>query len=295
MINNGAVKALATQFQTGSINEREYAIRLKRLYDQAGTTFDEETLNYVEGKFQDFNIPFAKPEITDGLIKQAVSGLLEGFTTFGFADEPDTPTEKIVNNVAHLIGLAPGVMAGGLTMITGATKSVGKSLVAKGIAQKNKKLIATGERLKAQSTNYKLKNKKLTYGLGRLADRLSLTGADDKLVLGLRGSRAVGMDPIKDKAIYELKSMPGKLAEVVQEQGLAFLGDNKDKAMQLITKGLLRNTMGEKAVGRILNEAGHVGLLMAFSNHPLASRNEGGLSADGYGWYAWSYCWWYIW
>ena len=282
MITNGAVKALSNQLQSGIIDRREFAIRLKRLYDQAGTTFDEETLGYVEGKFKELDIPFAKPEITDGVVKQAVSGLLEGFTTFGFADEPDTPTEKIINNVGHLIGLAPGVMAGGLRMITGATKTVGQSLVRRGIAEKNKNLVKTGKKLEAQSRNWKLKNKKLNYGLAKVANTLSKTDADDKLVYGLRGSRAVGMDPIKDgKALYELKSIPGKLAEVVQEQGLAFLGDNKDKAMQFITKGLLRNKMGEEAVSRILYEAGHVGLLMAFSNHPLASRNEAGLTVDG--------------
>ena len=45
MITNGAVKALSNQLQSGIIDRREFAIRLKRLYDQAGTTFDEETLD----------------------------------------------------------------------------------------------------------------------------------------------------------------------------------------------------------------------------------------------------------
>ena len=109
---NTYIRSLNNSLEKGQITESLYLKQLKNYYDLQGEILDETSLNFVETKLNEANIPISTTG-TDGVIKQAISGLLEGFTTFGFADKPDTPMEKIVNNVGHLIGLAPGVVLGG--------------------------------------------------------------------------------------------------------------------------------------------------------------------------------------
>ena len=154
MITHSTVRALTKALEDGKITEQQYALQLKRLYDSSASTFDKETIDFVESKFEKLGIPFANAAATDGIIKQAVSGLLEGFTTFGFADTPDTPTEKIVNNISHLIGLAPGIMAGGLTMLTGATRTVANALQKKGKKEVAKRLMKHSQKFATGIKNY---------------------------------------------------------------------------------------------------------------------------------------------
>ena len=44
-------------------------------------------------------------------MNQFTSGLVEGFTTLGWAEDPDTTVESIANKFGHLIGFAPDVVA----------------------------------------------------------------------------------------------------------------------------------------------------------------------------------------
>jgi len=270
---NPYINSLNSRLRAGRLNEVTYANILKNYYDSNAAFLDQDSLNYVESKLTELKIPIASQDATDGVIKQAVSGLLEGFTTFGFADKPDTGMEKIVNNVTHLIGLAPGIMMGGARMLTSATATVGNAIIRRGAAESSKSLAKLGKKLVDKSNNYAASSDRLQRSMGRLANTT--------LLKPLRSTNPVMLDPVKNKSIYELKSIPGKIAEVVQMQGIAALGENKGKLLEGISSGLLLGGMSKDAVGRILHEAGHVGLLMAFSNHPLASRNTGGMSGEG--------------
>jgi len=274
---NPYINTLNKRLAEGRLTQNAYGRLIKTYYDGNDGMLDKETTDFLETKLTEMELPLSSPSTSDGIVKQAVSGLLEGFTTFGFADTPDTPTEKIVNNVSHLIGLAPGVMLGGGRMLGGAAKTVGNALIRRGGLEKNKKLVDLGNKLKDKSRNLKKSNDALTRGVGRLAGSASFVDKNNKLVFGLRSGKPTMVDPRNGKAIYELKSIPGKIAEVIQQQGLSYLGDNKAKGMTFITQGLLRNKFSEEGVARILHEAGHVGLLMAFSNQPLATRNEDGI------------------
>ena len=275
------IKSLNSSLENGSITESMYAKQLKNYYDVQGELLDHTSLNFVESKLNELNVPLSNVKSTDGVIKQAVSGLIEGFTTLGFADKPDTPMEKIVNNVSHLIGLAPGIMLGGGRMLVSASKTVGNALIRRGALEKNKSLVKMGKALEAKSEVYSKSNSRAQKFLGKMADKMRYVSKDGKIDLNLRSSTPTALDPRTSRSIYDLKSIPGKISEVVQNNALAFMGENKATGLNFITKGLLRGQFSEEAVGRILHEAGHVGLLMAFSNHPLAMRNEGGLSADG--------------
>ena len=274
---NPYIKTISERYSAGRLNQETYGRLLKNYYDTNASNLDKESLDFLESKLTELKLPLSNPGTTDGVVKQALSGLLEGFTTFGFADTPDTPTEKIINNIGHLIGLAPGVMLGGGRMLSGAAKTVGNSLIRRGGLEKNKKLVELGDKLKNKSRELQKGNQKIARKIGYLAEKASFVDDEGKLILGLRGGKPSFIDPRDGKSIYELKSIPGKIAEVVQQQGLSYLGDNKARGMKFITQGLLRNKFGEEGVARVLHEAGHVGLLMAFSNNPLATRNEEGI------------------
>ena len=270
---NPYITRLNERLASGRLNEVTYGNILKNYYDSNALFLDQDSIGFLETKLSELGIPIDNSDATDGIIKQAVSGLIEGFTTFGIADKPDTPMEKIVNNVTHLLGLAPGIMMGGARMLTSATATVGKALVSRGAAESSKSLVNLGNKLVAKSNRYASSSDRLQRSIGRLADTT--------LLKPFRSNQPVMLDPVANRAIYDLKSIPGKLAEIVQMQGIAALGKNKGVALNAITSGLLLGQFSKEGVSRILHEAGHVGLLMAFSQHPLAARNEGGMSWEG--------------
>ena len=271
---NPTVRALNRKLSDGSLSKEHYARRLKRLYDTSASTLNVESIKFMESKFEEYGINYDNPEATDGVIKQAISGLIEGFTTFGIADAPDTPTEKMVNNVAHLVGLAPGVVLGGMGMITSATKAVGNNLIRKGTAAGSKSLINRGKRIVSQGKKYQGRSARARKGLSNLASKMTLRNKEGKDIIGF--GKVTGKD-LMGNPFYDLKSVPGKLADIVQSQAIKALGDNKEGAMKWLTQGLLRNKFSRERVAGIINESAHVGLLMAFSQHPLATRNEEGI------------------
>ena len=72
-------------------------------------------------EFKKVELPFNRDlEAADAnlmsTVNQFVSGMVEGFTTLGWAEDPDTTAESIANKVGHLIGFAPDVVASVLSM-----------------------------------------------------------------------------------------------------------------------------------------------------------------------------------
>ena len=69
-------------------------------------------------------------------VKAVVGGVIEGFTTIklpGLSEEPDNEYERIIKQVSHLVGFAPGILASPLTKIGALTSAsslvnLGKSL-----------------------------------------------------------------------------------------------------------------------------------------------------------------------
>ena len=129
------ITLLQNEFESGRIDEFKFAVGLKQFYDRFPTTFDTRSMRFMESKISEAGLPLTegRQSKSDGLLAQTISGFIEGFSTFGFADTPDTSAERIANNIGHLIGLAPGIIVQGLTG-TGAAVSV----VKRGLQQKAK-------------------------------------------------------------------------------------------------------------------------------------------------------------
>tara|TARA_R100000353_G_scaffold33511_1_gene26869 strand:+ start:7948 stop:17496 length:9549 start_codon:yes stop_codon:yes gene_type:complete len=103
------------------IEPQEYFNRLELAYRTNPSAFTEEEVDYIERQFKKVDIKFNRDmEVADAnllsTMNQFTSGLVEGFTTLGWAEDPDTTVESIANKFGHLIGFAPDVVASFFSM-----------------------------------------------------------------------------------------------------------------------------------------------------------------------------------
>ena len=108
-------------YSKGVLNPQEYYNQLDLIYRANPTSFTEEEVDFMAKEFKKVDLPFNRDlEAADAnlmsTVNQFVSGMVEGFTTLGWAEDPDTTAESIANKVGHLIGFAPDVVASVLSM-----------------------------------------------------------------------------------------------------------------------------------------------------------------------------------
>jgi len=119
--NNPTLKQLDSLVRQKEIEPQEYFNRLELAYRTNPTSFTEEEVDYIEKQFKKVDIKFNRDmKAADAnllsTMNQFTSGLVEGFTTLGWAEEPDTTAESIANKLGHLIGFAPDVVASFFSM-----------------------------------------------------------------------------------------------------------------------------------------------------------------------------------
>ena len=117
------------------ITTNDYFSRLELAYNLAPDRFSEDDVDYIEKQFKNADLTFNRDLEAGGRnvlkgLNQFVSGLVEGFTTLGWAEDPETSSHAIANKVGHLIGFAPDVVASFLSLGTympiAAAKRAGK-------------------------------------------------------------------------------------------------------------------------------------------------------------------------
>lgn len=179
-------------YERGYLDEQRYAqISMKSYYDNPNS-FSEDQVEQFYQFAKERNIPFEKDPAAQenalvGAMNQLASGVVEGFTTFGWAEDPDTQTEAILNKVGHLIGFAPDIIAGVFTFGTSLPGSVAR------------KSAFRASRLRA--------GQRVKEGLGEFGEKYipALTRTD----------KTGGL---------QLRSIPMKAADWVIEQGKSRLG-----------------------------------------------------------------------
>ena len=120
---NNQYNYLKTLRDKGLLNSDEFAKRSIQLYSQDSSDFELEQVDEIEKAAKSIGAPFKRNLEDDenalvSGVNQLVSGVIEGFTTFGYADDPKTETEAILNKMGHLIGFAPDIIAGVLSFGT---------------------------------------------------------------------------------------------------------------------------------------------------------------------------------
>ena len=265
------IQILESAFNAGQLDEMQYALGLKKFYDRIPKQFDARSLRYMESKLVDAGLPLTdgRQGQTDGVLAQITSGLLEGFTTFGFADEPDTSTEKIANSLSHLVGLAPGVVVQALSGGGAATALVARGMRRQAKARGVKQFEAVADRLESVGESLQYSNNKVARAMHDVTTKLPGGKA-------LRSPQPIGVDIKTGEKLYGMQSVPGIVANFVQKQSTSFLKDNNIKAAEFIHKGVFKNRFMDAATrDNIVNQSVHLGLLLG------ASAREQGLAGMG--------------
>lgn len=152
----GAVNLVMDESTTKQIIER---------YKKVPRKFSQPQVDLIKRHATAYKIPFAEDEQTwvdhvGGVVKQAVTGYISGFTTLNIGGEPQTPAEKIsraTGSLAGFIGLLPGLPMRALGIATkvksieqlgvGLGKASGKYsiplMLAEGLMKKGKQMFST--------------------------------------------------------------------------------------------------------------------------------------------------------
>lgn len=121
IIKNPKILYLEELLNRGIITSDDYVNRLELQYKMDPTSYSEEDVDHIEKRLTSADRPFNRNmEVGDSnivsVLNQFTSGLVEGFTTLGWAEDGDTSGENIANRLGHLIGFAPDVIASALSM-----------------------------------------------------------------------------------------------------------------------------------------------------------------------------------
>lgn len=227
-----------------AITNEDYINRLGLAYRNNPASFNEDDVDFIEKAFKqsglEFNRDMKASEANLGsTLNQFVSGLVEGFTTLGWADDPTTTTESIANKVGHLVGLAPDVIMGVLSMGAAVPGLVGKRAAAKGAAKVAKKAGATQEQIVKASEAYQA-------ALSKTAAKLKV--GNFNLAKNIEGK------------MY-LRSVPMKIADVVIENMKLAAGKNNLLTSGFLSKGLL----GSKRFREVAEQGLHLGVGLGVS------------------------------
>ena len=232
MLNlDNRILLLQKELERGTLDEFQYAVALQKFYSRRPGTFNTRSLRYMESKINEAGLPLTEGRQgkSDGFLAQTVSGFIEGFTTFGFADTPDTSAERIANNVGHLIGLAPGIVVQAMTGTGAAVGVVKRGLKHKATQTGSKKLASVADKLEDASTSIGNTNYKFQKGLDKLARFTKLKGA------------AIGVDRATGEKLYGLQSFPGMAAHYIQKQAAGSIHRTTNTAVDYMNKGLFKS------------------------------------------------------
>ena len=200
---------LGRLYEAGVIKPEDYFNGVYREYSKNGNSFSLEQVDLFEKQTKEVGLDW-KPDISTeegkiaGVLNQFASGVAEGFTTFGWADDPDSTIEGLSNKIGHLVGFAPDIVAGVL--------SFGASVP---ISAVKKSGVARGGVTAAKSWNKWLEK-----------------GAEQ---VPLLSSKNVHTGKVG------LRSIPLKVADFIVDNSAKKLGDSKLIQTSFLTKGLARS------------------------------------------------------
>tara|TARA_R110002051_G_scaffold76781_1_gene140169 strand:- start:5670 stop:15293 length:9624 start_codon:yes stop_codon:yes gene_type:complete len=150
IIKNPKILYLEDLYSRGIITSEDYINRLDLQYRMDPTSYSEEDVDYMEKRFKSVDKPFERNlEVGDSnlvsVMNQFVSGVVEGFTTLGWAEDGDTSGENIANKLGHLLGFAPDVIASAFSMGAYVPVAAAKRASIRGAAGITKALRKGGE------------------------------------------------------------------------------------------------------------------------------------------------------
>lgn len=97
--------------------------------------FYKNSIDLLQNHAYYHNVPFYEGDFSLlESLKQAGAGFVEGFTTFNAREYPDNEYEGLARSMGHLVGFAPGILAGPLFKMGQLTGRAGFASAAKAIS-----------------------------------------------------------------------------------------------------------------------------------------------------------------
>ena len=241
---NPQLQYLSRLASINAITPEDYYNRLNLIYRNNPSSFNEDDVDFIEKTFKDAGMSFnrdmkASEANLGSTLNQFVSGLAEGFTTLGWAEDADTTTESIANKVGHLVGLAPDVIMGVLSMGASLPGTVAKRAAAKGAIKTATRAGLAQEKIVGASQAYQ--------------DALSATAK--KLKIG-----NFNLAKNVEGKTY-LRSVPMKIADIVVDNMKASMGKNNLLTAGFLNKGIL----GSKRFRETAEQGIHLGIGLGVS------------------------------
>lgn len=283
---NPRLRYLQSLYESGTISEQSYIGRANMLYSTNPKDFNEEDIDFIEKLNKDvgvdFNRDMAVSESNLGsVLNQFASGVAEGFTTLGWAEEADTTTEGIANKVGHLVGFAPDIISSVLSMgalVPGivAKRGTAKLAVKRARGRPTKK--ATEERLRIEESvarNTALAEKrsqpgrKLTANMGSAAAKIQIGGFRPfaKAIVD-KGAEKVGkkaakeaVEEITDIKGWQIRSIPMRIADKAIDSATNKIADTGLLSQGFFSKALFKNEQFQK----VARESAHLGVALGAS------------------------------
>lgn len=237
---------------SGAITEAQLMQSMQAMYRSNPRNFTMEEVDYLEKYNEQVNQAFNRNmEAEDGKIlegvNQFISGVVEGFTTLGWADETDKQGHALANKIGHFIGFAPdiiaGVVTGGLSASLTAAKLGGK-LGTKHMSKSAKKKLGSSI-AKQQARNDNLQDK-----IGQIQQTAGAWGKEKIPFLVTEG----------EGGSLALRSVPMRAADYL-------LGQSKAKAGAMgINAAKYFGKHGEIASDILIDKGVHLGLALGVSS-----------------------------
>ena len=249
---NSRLNYLNNLYQQNMIDRNAYLSGLQNAYRFSPSSFSEEDIDFIEKRLRNADIPFNRDlgiseQSVGSVANQFVSGVVEGFTTLGWADEADTTSEGLANKVGHLIGLAPDVISGVLSMGATLPATIAKRTAGKAAG----KVVA--KKLSPLDDAAKYIDKKLS----DTAQSIKF-GKEGKEVMPFARPK----DPLDPKKYgFQLRSVPMRAADFILDNASASLGKTGLASTGFLSKGLFKN----KKFRKIAHDSLHLGVGLGVS------------------------------
>jgi hypothetical protein len=286
-MNNSQIKYLNNLYKTNSITQSAYFNRLELAYRTNPSDFSEEDVDFLEKEFKKIDVNFdrdmrvSEANLRD-VLNQFTSGVVEGFTTLGWASEADTQTEALANKVGHFIGFAPDIIASVLSMgaaVPGIVAKRGGAKLAvkravgrptKEAATKRSKIADQVVAAEAAEESIKQSASGLAASMGQGAAKIEIGGfrpfakfiAEEGQEEAVKLALKAGEKEIKDLKGWQIRSIPMRVADMVTDNIEKKIASSGLLSQGFLSKGLFKN----ETFQQLAKEGVHLGIALGASS-----------------------------
>ena len=283
---NSQLEYLKGLYASQQITAQDFAVRTATAYRVNPESFSEEDVDYVEKLVKRAGGEFNRDMFTSegkvrNVLNQFTSGVVEGFTTLGWASEADTTTEALANKVGHFIGFAPDIIASVLSMgaaVPGIVAKRGGAKLAvkqavgrptKAAATKRAKIADQVVAAEAAEESIKKSASGLTASMGETAAKIEIAGfrpfakfiAEEGQEEAVKLALKAGEKEIKDLKGWQIRSIPMRIADMVTDNIEKRIAGAGLLSSGFMNKGLLANETFRK----LAKDGVHLGVALGAS------------------------------